>query len=146
MTQKRPGTVIGFGARSQQEKPPLWALANGWEFDIDDPEGKEAYTKIVGELNEEYKKVADVELQTDQLGNTGNPYWSIGKLVTRIADHLGINLQTKGTEQEELTIKEELTKFLEGARLGKYLEKGLEWCEEMGAASIEDVLENPEDF
>jgi len=145
VTQNRPTTIIALRARSDQDKPPLWALANGWEFDIDDPEGKEGYTGIVGELNEEYKKVADVDIRTDKLGNTGNPYWSITSLVTMIAEHLGIN-HAMETGKDELTMKEELTKFLEGARLGKYLEQGLKWCEEMGAASIEDVLENPEDF
>lgn len=33
-----------------------------------------------------------------------------------------------------------------GARLTKYLQEALDWCDEQGAATIEDVVENAEDF
>lgn len=35
-------------------------------------------------------------------------------------------------------LEKDLEKFLEGARLSKYLPKALDWCDEQGAASIED--------
>jgi len=43
-------------------------------------------------------------------------------------------------------MEKELAQFLDGARLSKYLKTALKWCDEQGAASIEDVVENTEDF
>ncbi|CAK0829697.1 unnamed protein product [Prorocentrum cordatum] len=71
---------------------------------------------------------------------------AVPKLVGVIAEHLGI--ETGSADQADLdsSLEKELTEFLENSRLSKYLDDALKWCDEQGAASIEDIVENPEDF
>ena len=61
-----------------------------------------------------------------------------------IAEFYGVS--TEGGSVEEELLERDLEKFLEGARLSKYLQPALDWCDEQGAATIEDIVENTEDF
>lgn len=126
-------------------RPPVWAIANGWDGDIDDTEGKVEYIKMVNQRREFYEKVADIRLRTDIPGIVENTYWGAAKICKAMTEYLGYkDTQEGGVEQEIMAT--DLEKFLEGARLSKYLKKATEWCEEQGAASIEDIVENVDDF
>mmetsp|Transcript_82091 Transcript_82091/g.214179 ORF Transcript_82091/g.214179 Transcript_82091/m.214179 type:complete len:418 (-) Transcript_82091:99-1352(-) len=127
-------------------KPPIWALAQDMTGDIDNVESKKEYVRIVTELDKEYETVADISFSTDVRGISENSMWAVPKLVGVIAEHLGI--ETGSADQADLdsSLEKELTEFLENSRLSKYLDDALKWCDEQGAASIEDIVENPEDF
>jgi len=126
-------------------RPPVWAIANGWDGDIDDTEGKIEYIKMVEQRRELYEKVADIRLRTDIPGIVENTYWGAAKICKAITEYLGYKDAQEGSVEQEI-MATDLEKFLEGARLSKYLKKATEWCEEQGAASIEDIVENVDDF
>eukprot|EP00929_Paragymnodinium_shiwhaense_P000305 TRINITY_DN100544_c0_g1_i1.p2 TRINITY_DN100544_c0_g1~~TRINITY_DN100544_c0_g1_i1.p2 ORF type:complete len:430 (+),score=134.64 TRINITY_DN100544_c0_g1_i1:73-1362(+) len=126
------------------ERPPVWAIANGWDGDVDDAEGKAEYVKIVNSRRELYEQVADVRLRTDVPEVAGNSYWGAERIVKALNRHFNFKDEDVSLEQE--TLERDLGKFLEGARLQKYQEQALAWCTEQGAATIEDVVENADDF
>jgi len=126
-------------------RPPVWAIANGWDGDVDDTEGKVEYIKIVQERRELYEKAADIRLRTDVPGIVENTYWGAAKICRAMTEYLGYKQSEEGSVEQEI-METDLEKFLEGARLSKYLKKATDWCEEQGAASIEDIVENVDDF
>lgn len=127
-------------------KPPVWALAQGLQGDIDNAEGREEYIRILNDLDKEYEGVADIVFNTDVRGISENSMWAVPKLVQMIGEFLDIKYDSSDQGDGEESMEKELTEFLEGARLSKYLQDALKWCDEQGAASIEDIVENPEEF
>lgn len=128
-----------------QQRPPVWALANGWDGDVDDTEGKVDYVEIAEGLAEKYEEIAEVRIRTDQDKVVQNSYWGVEQLVNAISELYEFGEEGERTVSEEM-VEKDLERFLEGARLSKYLKTALEWCEEQGAASIEDIVENVPEF
>merc|ERR1719210_203502 len=103
------------------------------------------YTKIMTEHRDMYEKFADIRLRTDVPGVAENSYWGAGRIVKALTEYLGFSLEEEIGVEEEV-MERDLEKFLEGARLSKYLKPALKWCDEQGAASIEDIVENIPDI
>mmetsp|Transcript_38353 Transcript_38353/g.88729 ORF Transcript_38353/g.88729 Transcript_38353/m.88729 type:complete len:410 (-) Transcript_38353:103-1332(-) len=143
-TQMRPKPGGGLYIPFEVIRPPVWCIANGWDGDIDDGEAKAEYISIVEKYNEKYEELADVRLRTDIPGIVENQYWGAQRLVKAMAEFFNIN--TEGASVEEEVLERDLEKFLEGARLSKYMQAALDWCDDQGAASIEDIVENADDF
>jgi len=145
-TQFRPKQGGGLYLPKQNTvRPPVWAIANGWDGDIDDAEGKIEYLKMVEGRRELYEKYADIRLRVDVPGIVENTYWGAQKICKALKEYLGYNEAEEGSVEFEV-LETDLEKFLEGARLSKYFKQALAWCEEQGAASIEDIVENVDDF
>jgi len=143
----RPGGGTGLYISTKNlVKPPVWALAQDLQGDIDNSEGREEYIRILGEFDKEYESAADIVFNTDVRGISENSMWAVPKLATLIGEFLDIKYESSDEAEVEESLEKELTEFLEGARLSKYLQDALKWCDEQGAASIEDIVENPEDF
>jgi len=141
-TQFVPSTGLAVRQPSQYtERPPVWALAQGWDGDPEDAEAKMEFINVLEERREAYDKVADVRIRVDAGDVAKNSYWAVERIIKAIKQHLGIGEEDATDIQEELLVAD-LTKFMEGARLGQYVKPALEWCDKMGAASIEDVVEN----
>mmetsp|Transcript_70955 Transcript_70955/g.178950 ORF Transcript_70955/g.178950 Transcript_70955/m.178950 type:complete len:419 (+) Transcript_70955:80-1336(+) len=128
-----------------QQRPPVWALANGWDGDVDDAEGKMDYTEIAQGLAKKYEEIADLRIKADVEVVVQNSYYGAQRIVAAMSDLYGFAKEGDASIDEEM-IEKDLEKFLEGARLSKYLKSALEWCDEQGAASIEDVVENVPEF
>jgi len=124
-------------------RPPVWAIANGWDGDVDDGDARQGYKDAVKALEEVYEGIAKVRLRTDVVGIVENSMWGADRLVKAVNTMYGF---TEEEDVEEVVLVDDLEKFLESARLSKYFEPAKEWCEEQGAASIEDIVENAEDF
>jgi len=129
-------------------RPPVWAIAEGLDGDVDDAEAKEEFTIVVKERNAIFEGLADIRLRTDVSPVGDNAYWGAEKIIKALRSLI---LPAEETEISEQTIEEEalatdLEKFLEGARLSKYLQPALSWCDEQGASSIQEVLDNLEDL
>jgi len=145
-TQYRPKQGGGLYVPPDfQQRPPVWALANGWDGDIDDTEGKMDYEEIAKGLSEKYEEIAELRIRADLDQVVQNSYWGAQRVVAAISDLYGFVEDGEASVSEEV-IEKDLEKFLEGARLTKYLKTALEWCEEQGAASLEDVVENVPEF
>jgi len=143
----RPGAGTGLYISSNHlVKPPVWALAQDLQGDIDNEDGREEYVRILDELDKDYEESADIVFNTDVRGISENSMWAIPKLIKLVSEQLEIKDESSEPETKEESMEKELTDFLEGARLSKYLQDALKWCDEQGAASIEDIVENPEDF
>lgn len=143
----RPGGRTGlYISMKDMVKPPIWALAEEITGDVDNAEGREEYVRILEELDKEYENAADIIFDTDVRGISENSMWAVPKLVTRVGDFLDIKYDSEDAADVEESMEKELAEFLEGARLSKYLQDALKWCDEQGAASIEDIVENPEEF
>jgi len=125
-------------------RPPVWCIANGWDGDVDDTEGKLEYTEILRHHFEKYESVANLRIRADVPGLAENSYWMAERIMKAMNEHFGFSSGEASVESEVL--EKDLTTFLEGARLSKYIEPALEWCNEQGAASIEDIVENVPDF
>lgn len=143
-TQMRPKPGGGLFIPFERVRPPVWCIANGWDGDIDDGEAKSDYIDMVSQYSEKYEDLADIRLRADVPGIVENQYWGAERLVKAIAEFYDIN--TEGGSVEEEVLERDLEKFLEGARLSKYLQPALDWCDEQGAATIEDIVENVDDF
>lgn len=128
-----------------QARPPVWAIAAGWDGDVDDTEGKMEYVKVGAGRRTIYESVADIRLRTDIPGIGENSYWGAERIVKALNELLGFSNQDEASVEEEV-MEKDLEKFLEGARLSKYLKPALAWCDEQGAASLEDVVENVPEF
>lgn len=135
----------GFFVRSGRDivRPPVWAIANGWDGDVDDSEGKLEYFEILEGHRKKYESLADLRIRTDITAVAENPMWGADRLTKAMAEHFGISAEEN---VEEELLENDLEKFLEGARLAKYLKPALAWCAEQGAATIEELVENIEDF
>jgi len=145
-TQWVPSTGLAVKRPAEfAERPPVWALAQGWESDPDDMEAKLDFQKILEERRQVYEEVADVRVRVDAGDIAKNAYWAAERLIKAIKTHLGVEDEDVIDVQEEV-LELDLTKFLEGARLAQYTKPALEWCDEMGAATLEDVIENVEEF
>jgi hypothetical protein len=143
----RPGGGTGlYVSQKDRVKPPVWALAQDLHGDVDNAEGREEYVRILEALDKEYEKAADIIFDTDVRGVSENSMWAVPKLVSRVGDFLDIKYDSSGEAVMEESMEKELADFLESARLSKYLQDALKWCDEQGAASIEDIVENPEEF
>lgn len=144
-TQAKPmaGQAL-YVTQDTLERPPVWAIANGWDGDVDDSEGKAEYEKVLATRKPLYEGLAALRLRTDIPGIAENSYWGAERLIRLINEHYGFSAGGDTVEAEVMS--KDLAKFLEGARLTKYLEPAIVWCEEQGAASIEDVAENIEAF
>lgn len=144
--QFRPQTGGGlFVPQDFQSRPPVWCIANGWDGDIDDAEGKMEYEKVGNERRKIYEEMADIRLRTDIPGIGENSYWGAERIIKALNELLGFKAGDDASVEEDV-LESDLKKFLEGARLTKYLTPAMEWCDEQGAASIEDVVENIPDF
>ncbi|CAE7790467.1 unnamed protein product [Symbiodinium sp. CCMP2456] len=143
-TQMRAKAGGGLFIPYEIIRPPVWCIANGWDGDIDDGEAKAEYMDMVEKYNEMYEEVADLRLRADTPGIVENQYWGAERLSKAIAEFYGID--TEGASVEEEVLERDLEKFLESARLSKYMQAALDWCDEQGAASIEDIVENTDDF
>jgi len=145
-TQYRPQQGGGLYIPPEyQARPPVWAIANGWDGDVDDTEGKLEYGKIIETHRKLYEQIADVRLRVDVPGIEENSYWGVKRICKAIAERLDIADEGEASVEEEV-MERDLEKFLEGARLSKYKEPAMKWCDEQGAASIEDVVENVPEF
>lgn len=145
-TQFRPSQGGGLYVPPDfQQRPPVWALANGWDGDMDDTEGRVDYLEIARGLEKKYEEVAQLRIKTDLPNIVENSFWGADRIVKAITEFYGFSEQEEASVDEE-AIEKDLENFLEGARLSKYLQPALEWCEEQGAASIEDVVENVPEF
>lgn len=131
--------------KTNAAKPPVWAMAQGWYGDVDDNDAKRQYQKIVDEFRLEYEQYADVRIRTDVTGIQENSYWGAERLIKILNEYLGYQGETDESESAEI-FEKDLEKFLEGARLSKYLEAAKKWCEEQGAATVGEVAENAADF
>jgi len=144
-TQTPMGSARGGVALKQtgMVRPPLWALAQGWEGDPDDGEARVHYDRIIDDFRKEYEKLADIRVRIDVPGIRENSYWAAERLFRALREFLGIEDTADGGAgvDDELFMKD-LEKFLEGARLTKYLEPMKKWCDEQGAASLEELAEN----
>lgn len=145
-TQYRPKQGGGLYVPPEfQQRPPVWAVANGWDGDIDDTEGKLEYVKIVQERRDLYEKISDIRVRTDVPGIAENSYWAASRIIKALTEYLGFSGDEASGVEEEV-MERDLEKFLEGARLSKYMKPAMKWCTEQGAASIEDVMENVPEF
>lgn len=145
-TQYRPQQGSGLWVPPEhQARPPVWALANGWDGDVDDTEGKLQYQQIVEEHRQIYESIADIRLRADIPGIQENSFWGAGRICKALTEYLGVATEDEGSVEDEV-MERDLEKFLEGARLSKYLKPALKWCDDQGAATIEDVVENIPDF
>lgn len=144
-TQFQMAAGGGFFVRSGRDvvRPPVWAIANGWDGDVDDAEGKLEYFEILAGHRKKYEELAHLRLRTDITKVAENPIWGAERLTKAMAEHFGIS--SDDVVEEEL-LENDLAKFLEGARLSKYLTPALAWCAEQGAATIEELVENADDF
>jgi len=124
-------------------RPPVWAIANGWDDVFEDAEAKLEYFKVLEGHRKTYEKLAHITVRTDNAALDENSVWGGHRLVQAMAEHFGFG-------SDELVVEElfedELSKFLEGLRLAKYLKPALAWCDEQGAATIEELADNVEDF
>lgn len=149
MTQSQPkNSGIWSNPQAMElNKPPVFALANGWDGDVDDVEGKEEFKDMCNERREAFEKVADVRIRVDVTGIKENPVWALEKIVGAMYELFGVkdDEEAAGTVGEE-NLSADLLTFLEGARLDKYHAKALEWCNENGAVSLDEVAENADDF
>ncbi|CAE7338349.1 Hip14 [Symbiodinium pilosum] len=143
-TQMRAKAGGGLFIPYEIIRPPVWCIANGWDGDIDDGEAKAEYTAMVEKYAEKYEEIADLRLRADTPGIVENQYWGAQRLAKAMAEFYGID--TEGASVEEEVLERDLEKFLESARLSKYMQAALDWCDEQGAASIEDIVENTDDF
>jgi len=140
-TQHRPQQGGGvYFPPEFQDRPPAWAIANGWDGDVDDTEGKLEYMKILKSRSEVYEQISDIRLRMDIPGISENSYWAAERIIRLLNQHLDISTDEVSVEEEVL--EKDLAKFLEGARLSKYVKPALKWCEEQGAATIEEVVDN----
>uniref|UniRef100_A0A7S2AMC5 Uncharacterized protein n=1 Tax=Alexandrium andersonii TaxID=327968 RepID=A0A7S2AMC5_9DINO len=145
-TQYRPQQGSGLWIPPEyQARPPVWALANGWEGDVDDTEGKLEYMKIVEDHRKIYEEIADIRLRVDIPGIQENSFWGAARINKAMTEYLGLSKEEEASVEDEV-MERDLEKFLEGARLSKYLKPAMKWCDEQGAASIEDVVENIPEF
>lgn len=145
-TQFRPKQGGGlYMAPDMQQRPPVWAIVQGWDGDVDDVEGKMEYLKVTAEHRLLYEKIALVRLRVDIAGIAENSYWGAERILKALMQHYGFSDKDETSVEVEV-IGKDLEKFLEGARLSKYLKPAMKWCDEQGAASIEDVVENIPDF
>lgn len=145
-TQYRPQQGGGlYIPQDFQSRPPVWALANGWDGDVDDAEGKMEYLKIVEEERKTYEELAQIRIRTDIPGIAENSHWGAERIIKAINELYGFSAADEGSVEGEV-LEKDLEKFLEGARLSKYLKPALSWCDEQGAASIEDIVENTGEF
>lgn len=144
-TQYQRAAGGGFFVKEGRDtvRPPVWAIANGWDGDVDDAEGKLEYFEILEGHRKNYEKLAHLRIRTDITSVAENPIWGAERLTKAMAEHFGIS--TEEAVEEEL-LENDLSKFLEGARLAKYLKPALTWCNEQGAATIEELVENVDDF
>lgn len=135
----------GFAIASEKDTvgPPVWAIANGWDNVFEDAEAKLEYFKVLEGHRKTYEKLAQITTRTDNAAVGENSVWVGHRLVKAMAEHFGLS-------SDELVVDElfedELSKFLEGLRLAKYLKPALAWCDEQGAATIEELADNVEDF
>lgn len=144
-TQSRPKQGGGlYKPPDYQQRPPVWAITNGWDGDIDDQEGKMEYIRISNEHRPFYNRTADIRIRTDIAGIEENSYWAAERIVKALSELLGIAKEAVSVEEEVL--EKDLQKFLESARLSKYLEPAIKWCADQGAASIVDVVENTQEL
>lgn len=144
-TQYQQAAGGGFFVQAGKDvvRPPVWAIANGWDGDVDDVEGKLEYFQVLEGHRKTYEKLAHLRIRTDITAVAENPTWGGDRLVRAMAEHFGIS--SDEVVEEEL-LENDLSKFLEGARLAKYLKPALAWCNEQGAATIEELVENVEDI
>mmetsp|Transcript_14922 Transcript_14922/g.42887 ORF Transcript_14922/g.42887 Transcript_14922/m.42887 type:complete len:419 (-) Transcript_14922:149-1405(-) len=145
-TQYRPKQGGGLYVPPEyQARPPVWALANGWDGDVDDMEGKMEYMDIARKHRDLYEEIADIRLRADIPGIEENSYWGAARICKALTEHLGLSDEGEASVEDEV-MERDLEKFLEGARLSKYIKPALKWCDEQGAASIEDIVDNVPDF
>jgi shikimate kinase len=138
--------VFGVGASAMQVKEPVWFEAQGWDNkDLEDSEVREEYFRIGNELVEDYDKNADMiyEMRNSDFENF---FWAAEKIFNEIGKHLGVMEETSSEDGTDGDLERELSTFLEDSKLLKYLPTALEWCEEQGAASMEDLVDSPDDF
>merc|ERR1712151_323535 len=88
--------------------------------------------------------MTQIFMRTDVRGIEENMYWGAERLIRIINDKFGY-LKEETTLGHEL-LEKDLDKFLEGARLSKYKDAAMAWCDSQGADSIEDVAENVDQF
>jgi shikimate kinase len=145
-TQCQPRQTGGlYQPPDLQQRPPVWALANGWDGDVDDSEAKQDYAEIAKNLEKKYEEVSELRIGVDVDTIVGNSAFGAKALTRVMTDYYGLSEEGEASVEEEV-IEKDLERFLEGARLSKYLKQAVEWCEEQGAASIEDVVENVPEF
>jgi len=123
-------------------RPPIWCLAQGWEADPDDGEARVEYDRIVEEFRQEYDKVADIRVRVDLPGLRENSYWVAERLLRAMGEFLGIEEERNDGSVDDELFARDLEKFLEGARLTKYYDAALKWCDEKGANALEDLAES----
>ncbi|CAJ1406833.1 unnamed protein product [Effrenium voratum] len=124
-TQMRPKPGGGLFIPFERVRPPVWCIANGWDGDIDDGEAKQEYAETLEKYSNKYEDIAQIRLRADVPGVEENQYWGAERLVKAIAEFYGLN--TEGASVEEEVLERDLEKFLEGARLSKYLQVALDW-------------------
>merc|ERR1719436_251331 len=101
--------------------------------------------EIAEGLAKKYEEVAELCIKADIEAVVQNSYIAAKRITAAMSELYGFSEEDDASVDEEM-IEKDLEKFLEGARLSKYLKPALEWCDEQGAASIEDVVENVPDF
>lgn len=144
-TQWKPKQGGGlFVPKDESQRPPVWALANGWDGDVDDGEAKLEYIEILRARDKIYEEIAQIRMRTDISGVQENPFWGGERIIKALSELIGV--MTTEDSIEEALLSKDLEKLLSGARLSKYYDTAIKWCEEQGAASIEDVAENVDEL
>ncbi|CAE7787473.1 unnamed protein product [Symbiodinium microadriaticum] len=134
MELREPMSALMSAADARSSAEPRRQDDRRWSGDI-----AKFLRKSVGWLHH-----SQCEPVNDTPGIVENQYWGAERLAKAMAELYGIN--TEGASVEEEVLERDLEKFLESARLSKYMQAALDWCDEQGAASIEDIVENTDDF
>lgn len=125
---------------------PPWVALNGWDEDVDDFEAKEEYMEILKSRIEIYEQVADVTIRGTAPDVQENPALGADKALKQLIEEWGLDEEEEMANAVGVSFAEELQQIMAEARLDKYMKVALEWCDEQGAATLEDIAENVDDF
>merc|ERR1719419_1891444 len=101
-TQSRPKTGTGvYVPTAYSERPPVWAIANGWDGDIDDTEAKMEYKEFLEGRRKIYEEIADIRIRNDIKGIEENSYWGAGKILKALSEVVGLTEETEAGVEDQ---------------------------------------------
>lgn len=130
-------------AKPKWQCPP-WVALNGWDEDADDLEAKEGFIEILNERIKKYEEIADVTIRGSSAEVQANPIIGVDRALKQLIETYGISEEEGGAGETDFA--EAFQRLMGEARLDKYMKEALEWCDEQGAATLEDIAENVDDF